>query len=49
MFLNAVFFICFGINMEKNLFYCASERNKYFLTLEGRGGIFLYKLQKFIE
>lgn len=32
---------------KKLLIYCASERNKYFLTLEERGGIFLYKLQKF--
>lgn len=24
---------------EKNLFYCASERSKYFITLRGGGGI----------
>lgn len=34
------FFIHFAINMEKKLSYCASERNKYFLMFEGRGGIF---------
>lgn len=36
------FFIHFAINMEKNLSYCASERNKYFLMFEGRGGIFFF-------
>lgn len=41
MFLNAIYSIRFGINMGgKKLLYCASERNKYFLTLEDKGGIF---------
>lgn len=50
MFLNAIFFffIRFGINMEKkSILLCKWE--KQILTLEGRGGIFLYKLQEFIE
>lgn len=49
MFLNAIFFYTFQYKYgKKNLFYCASERNRYFLEhLKDGGRYFLYKLQDF--
>lgn len=49
-FFCCCFFHTFRYKYGKKIYPTVQVREtKYFLTLEGRGGIFLYKLQKFIE